>query len=199
MIYIDPPYNTGKDFVYKDNFRDNLANYQRLTGQRDEEGNPLTTNSDSDGRYHSNWLNMMYPRLKLARNLLTDDGVIFISIDDNEQANLKKICDELFGEENFFAQFPWQSRTSVQNDTDLSEQHEYVLAYAKCRRQKDRRLKESNVEKWFSLKSFAAYPLPLDDSRYSNPDSLCQDSCHPLNLNQESGKDTIYGPLFTRA
>ncbi|MCO7722408.1 site-specific DNA-methyltransferase [Myroides odoratimimus] len=100
MIYIDPPYNTGKDFVYKDNYKDNLNNYLEITGQTDEEGKKLSTNTDSDGRYHSNWLNMMYPRLKLARNLLTDDGVIFISIDDNEQANLKKVCDEIFGEEN---------------------------------------------------------------------------------------------------
>ncbi|WP_032881850.1 DNA methyltransferase, partial [Fusobacterium hwasookii] len=93
MIYIAPPYNTGKDFVYKDNFRANIENYKKVTGQVSEEGTKLTTNTDTDGRYHSNWLNMMYPRLKLARNLLTDDGVIFISIDDNEQANLKKICD----------------------------------------------------------------------------------------------------------
>lgn len=101
MIYIDPPYNTGKDFVYKDDFKDNLSNYKRLTNQVDEQGNPLTTNSDSSGRYHSNWLNMMYPRLKLARNLLRDDGVIFISIDDNEVHNLRKLCDEIFGEGNF--------------------------------------------------------------------------------------------------
>ena len=100
MIYIDPPYNTGKDFVYKDDFRDNLKNYLEVTGQLGEEGQKLSTNSDSNGRYHSDWLNMMYPRLKLARNLLTDDGVIFISIDDNEVTNLIKICNEIFGEEN---------------------------------------------------------------------------------------------------
>src|SRR5574344_2007489 len=94
MIYIDPPYNTGKDFVYKDNYRDNMANYLELTGQDKKMG----TNTESDGRFHSNWLNMMYPRLKLARNLLTDDGVIFISIDDNEVANLRKVCDEIVGE-----------------------------------------------------------------------------------------------------
>ena len=93
MIYIDPPYNTGKDFVYKDNYADNMKNYLELTGQDKK----LSTNTESDGRYHSNWLNMMYPRLKLARNLLTDDGVIFISIDDNEVANLRKVCDEIFG------------------------------------------------------------------------------------------------------
>ena len=98
MIYIDPPYNTGKDFVYKDNYKDNLQNYLEQTGQDKK----LSTNTESDGRFHSNWLNMMYPRLKLARNLLTEDGVIFISIDDNEVANLRKICDEVFGEKISF-------------------------------------------------------------------------------------------------
>jgi adenine-specific DNA-methyltransferase len=93
MIYIDPPYNTGKDFVYKDNFHDNIKNYLEITGQVDSDGNKLSTNSDTNGRYHSDWLSMMYPRLKLARNLLKDDGVIFISIDDNEVANLRKLCD----------------------------------------------------------------------------------------------------------
>ena len=90
MIYIDPPYNTGNDFVYPDNFKDNIENYKKITGQIDADGNATSTNKDSDGRYHTNWLNMMYPRLRLARNLLTEDGVIFISIDDNEITNLKK-------------------------------------------------------------------------------------------------------------
>ena len=101
MIYIDPPYNTGKDFVYKDDFRDNVANYKRITGQVDDEGRSTGTNSESNGRFHTDWLNMMYPRLRLARNLLSDDGVIFISIDDNEFDNLKKLCDDVFGESNF--------------------------------------------------------------------------------------------------
>lgn len=101
MIYIDPPYNTGGDFVYKDNFHDNIQNYKEITGQVDGEGNKIDTNTESNGRFHTDWLNMMYPRLRLARNLLTDDGVIFISIDDNEQENLKRICDEVFGENNF--------------------------------------------------------------------------------------------------
>jgi adenine-specific DNA-methyltransferase len=132
MIYIDPPYNTGKDFVYKDDFKDNLANYQRLTGQKDEEGNPLTTNSDSAGRYHSNWLNMMYPRLKLARNLLKDDGVIFISIDDNEVHNLRKICDEVFGESNHIADFVWKNKKGGGNDSKyVAVEHEYIIMYAK--------------------------------------------------------------------
>ena len=109
MIYIDPPYNTGKDFVYKDNFRDNIKNYLEITGQVDSDGNKLSTNSETSGRYHSDWLNMMYPRLKLARNLLKDDGVIFISIDDNEVANLRKLCDEIFGEDNFVGEITIQS------------------------------------------------------------------------------------------
>lgn len=101
MIYIDPPYNTGNDFIYKDDYRDNIENYKKITGQVDGEGNPISTNSESNGRYHTDWLNMIYPRLRLARNLLSDDGVIFVSIDENEQDNLKKICNEVFGEENF--------------------------------------------------------------------------------------------------
>ncbi|WP_276978485.1 site-specific DNA-methyltransferase [Flavobacterium filum] len=130
MIYIDPPYNTGKDFVYKDNYNDNLGNYLAITGQVDEEGKRINTNSESDGRYHSNWLNMMYPRLKLARNLMTDDGVIFISIDDNEFVNLKKICDEVFGSDNFLASFVWeQGRKSAA--TTIAVNHEYCLVFAK--------------------------------------------------------------------
>ncbi|TWI25871.1 site-specific DNA-methyltransferase [Sphingobacterium siyangense] len=171
MIYIDPPYNTGKDFVYKDNYKDNLSNYLEITGQTDEEGKKLSTNTDSDGRYHSNWLNMMYPRLKLARNLMTDDGVIFISIDDNEQANLKRLCDEIFGEENFAGIFVWQARQSIQNDTDLSNSHEYIISYSKNRRKENRRLKESNLENWYNEKSFAFYPKPLDIEKFSNPDN----------------------------
>lgn len=132
MIYIDPPYNTGKDFVYKDNYKDNLLNYLDITGQTDSEGKKITTNTESDGRYHSNWLNMMYPRLKLARNLMTDDGVIFISIDDNEQANLKKVCDEVFGEENFIAQVIWEKAFAPINlKKHFSESHDYIICYSK--------------------------------------------------------------------
>ena len=132
MIYIDPPYNTGKDFVYKDNFRDNIKNYLEITGQVDSDGNKLSTNSETSGRYHSDWLNMMYPRLKLARNLLKDDGVIFISIDDNEVSNLRKLCDEIFGEDNFVAEFVWQKASGNQNDNKyIAISHEYILCYAK--------------------------------------------------------------------
>ena len=140
MIYIDPPYNTGKDFVYKDNFRANIENYKKVTGQVSEEGTKLTTNTDTDGRYHSNWLNMMYPRLKLARNLLTYDGVIFISIDDNEQANLKKLCDEIFGEENFRNVIQTRRRVKSLNSQfaeiglySLNVGLEYILVYSKSK------------------------------------------------------------------
>ncbi|WP_339002020.1 site-specific DNA-methyltransferase [Fusobacterium animalis] len=131
MIYIDPPYNTGKDFVYKDNFTDNIENYKEITGQVNKEGIKLTTNTETNGRYHSDWLNMMYPRLKLARNLLTDDGVIFISIDDNEQENLKKICDEIFGEENFVAQIAWRKSDNQANIGNIARVKEYILSYSK--------------------------------------------------------------------
>lgn len=132
MIYIDPPYNTGKDFVYKDNFKDNLANYKELTSQVDGEGFAVTSNPETSGRYHTDWLNMMYPRLRLARNLLTDDGVIFISIDDNEVHNLRKICDEVFGEDNFIAQVVWERAFAPINlKKHFSESHDYILCYAK--------------------------------------------------------------------
>ena len=132
MIYIDPPYNTGKDFVYKDNEYQGLKIYKEITGQTNKEGIKLTTNTDSDGRYHSKWLSMMYPRLKLARNLLTDDGVIFISIDDKEQANLKKLCDEIFGEENFVAQIVWERAYAPVNlKKHFSESHDYIVCYGK--------------------------------------------------------------------
>lgn len=129
MIYIDPPYNTGHDFVYKDDFKDNIENYKQVTGQVDAEGRALSANTESGGRYHTNWLNMMYPRLRLARNLLADDGAIFISIDDHEVGNLRKICDEIFGEENFIAQLNWKGRGGRQDSKYFAEVHEYILCY----------------------------------------------------------------------
>ncbi len=131
MIYIDPPYNTGKDFVYKDNFKDNLKNYLDITGQTGAEGQKLSTNSDTSGRYHSDWLNMMYPRLKLARNLLTDDGVIFISIGDNEHSNLKKICDEIFGELNFIAECTRISKRTSDKGNYFKSTKDIILCYSK--------------------------------------------------------------------
>ena len=132
MIYIDPPYNTGKDFVYPDNFKEGLQNYLEFSQQVDEGNKKISTNTETAGRYHSNWLNMMYPRLKLARNLLTDDGVIFISIDDAEQANLKKMCDEIFGEGSFVGIFIRRTINSGKQDSViLANYHEYLLAYAR--------------------------------------------------------------------
>lgn len=131
MIYIDPPYNTGSDFVYNDNFTMDREEYLEDSGQFDEEGNRLEKNLESNGRFHTDWLNMMYPRLKLARNLLSDDGVMFLSIDDNEVANLVKICDEVFGSNNKISIIPNKARASVSNDKIISNSHNYILFYAK--------------------------------------------------------------------
>lgn len=157
MIYIDPPYNTGKDFVYPDNFRDSIGNYKSLTGQTDEEGAATRANPETSGRYHTDWLNMMYPRLILARSLLSDDGVIFISIDDAEQDNLKKLCNDVFGEENFVAQLVWERAYSPKNDAKLiSNSHDYILMFTK------------------TIDQFIIGRLPRTEeanARYSNPDN----------------------------
>ena len=132
IIYIDPPYNTGSDFVYKDDFAKEAEKYKRGSGQYDEEGNRLVQNVESNGRFHTDWLNMIYPRLKIARDLLSDDGVIFISIDDNEQANLKKICDEIFGEQNHIATFGWEKAQHFGRQTKNSySNYEYIMCYAR--------------------------------------------------------------------
>lgn len=132
MIYIDPPYNTGNDFVYEDDFTMDSDEFLHLSGQKDNDGNRLVVNSNSNGRFHTDWLNMIYPRLKVARDLLTDDGVIFISIDDHEVENLKKVCCEIFGDNNFVAQFIWERAYSPKNDAKyVSVSHDYVLMFAK--------------------------------------------------------------------
>jgi adenine-specific DNA-methyltransferase len=157
LIYIDPPYNTGKDFVYPDDFQDNIKNYLELTGQVDGGGNKLSSNTEASGRYHTDWLNMMYPRLKLARNLLGPDGALFISIDDCEVSNLRRLCDDVFGEENFVGCVVWQKKYSPQNDAQhLSELHEYVVAYA------------------LNAASWRVQLLPRSEeglARYKNPDN----------------------------
>ena len=140
MIYIDPPYNTGNDFVYKDNFKDNIKNYKEITGQVDNEGRSLTNNPETNGRYHTDWLNMMFPRLKTARNLLSDDGVLFVSIDDNEVHNLRKLCDEVFGDENFVNQISIKSKPSSGasgggEDIKLKKNIEYLVCYCKSKHQ----------------------------------------------------------------
>lgn len=132
MIYIDPPYNTGNDFVYSDNYADSIGNYLEITGQTDD-GGKLSTNSESDGRFHSNWLNMMYPRLKLARNLLREDGVLFVSIGEHETARLRLVLDEIFGENNYVGDFVWRARTSISDDQEISHNHNYTLVYSRKR------------------------------------------------------------------
>ena len=135
MIYIDPPYNTGGDFVYKDNFHDNIQNYKEITGQVDGEGNKIDTNTESNGRFHTDWLNMMYPRLRIARNLLSNDGVMFISIDYNENYNLREICDSIFGDNGFVGEIYWESKTKSQNTitsyNKLQPKAEMILVYSK--------------------------------------------------------------------
>lgn len=132
MIYIDPPYNTGNDFVYEDDFAQSAADYMDNSGQYDEEGNRLVSNPESNGRFHTDWLNMIYPRLKIAKNLLTDDGVIFISINDQEVVNTRKISDEILGADNFIASLIWQQRKGGGNDSRyIAVDHEYILIYSK--------------------------------------------------------------------
>ena len=136
MIYIDPPYNTGNDFVYNDDFAQGRVEFDAQSGLFDEEGNrmvdPMVQNTESNGRFHTDWLNMIYPRLKVAKDLLSDDGVIFISIDDNEVENLQKVCDEIFGENNFVAQIPWRKRTAKSDvPFGISQDYEWIVCYAK--------------------------------------------------------------------
>lgn len=133
MIYIDPPYNTGNNFIYEDNFSQGTDEYLGISGQFDEEGNRLVQNTESNGRFHTDWLNMIYPRLKLAKDLLKDDGVIFISIDDNEVENLKKVCDEIFGASNYISLISWKRKKEISNDSNnVAIQGEYLLCYGKC-------------------------------------------------------------------
>ena len=132
MIYIDPPYNTGKEFIYPDKYSETLQTYLEYTGQKDAEGRKFSTNTETQGRYHSRWLTMMYPRLYLARNLLTEDGVIFISIDDNEVAHLRALCNLIFGEENFVAELIWRKKTGGGQDSEyFAREHEYIIGYRK--------------------------------------------------------------------
>lgn len=157
MIYIDPPYNTGNDFVYHDNYADPIGSYLEMTGQSDSEGK-LSTNTESDGRFHSNWLNMMYPRLKIARNLLTDDGVIFISIDDGEQAHLKELCDQIFGEANFIADFIWEkSQHFGRQKINSYSNYDHILCYARQLHDEHVTKKELLIE--YSKKEFEDAPL----------------------------------------
>ena len=157
MIYIDPPYNTGNDFVYEDDFAQSTEEYLENSGQFDEDGNRMVQNTESNGRFHTDWLNMIYPRLKLAKALLTDDGVIFISIDDNELENIKKCCEEVFGESNFLANIVWKHTQQSKNDEPhFSRQYNHTLVYAKMKS---------------SLPNFYFKRTEEDNKNYSNPDA----------------------------
>lgn len=182
MIYIDPPYNTGNDFVYEDDFKDGVKNYLEVTGQLDGDGKKMGTNSSSAGRYHTNWLNMMYPRLKLARNLLREDGVTFISIDDNEASNLKKLCDEVFGEDNFVGIFSVNSTPNARDYGHIGKMHEYVLFYAK-----NIATTETNL-------------IPDLGKKFSYEDEVGPYNIHPLYNSNESfhsgNRPNLYYPFY---
>lgn len=158
MIYIDPPYNTGNDFIYNDDFKMTSEDYAEEIGEWDEDGNRMFKNTDTNGRFHSDWCSMMYSRLMLARNLLSDEGIIFISIDDNEEKNLRNICDEIFGSTNFVANFIWEKRKTRENRKAISVRHDYILCYVKQH----------------SMKEHALGLEDMNDeaiSRYKNPDN----------------------------
>ena len=173
MIYIDPPYNTGNDFVYEDDFAQSAAEYMDNSGQYDEEGNRLVTNTESNGRFHTDWLNMIYPRLRLAKDLLPEDGVIFISIDDGEVGNLREVCDEVFGARNFLANLIWEKKYTVANDAlFFSDNHDHILCYAK------------------DSSSFAIGKLPRTDemnAAYKNPDNHPKGPWKATPLHAKSG------------
>ncbi|MBL7869738.1 MAG: site-specific DNA-methyltransferase [Flavobacterium lindanitolerans] len=188
MIYIDPPYNTGKDFVYKDNFAKASEEELLESGQKDEYNQKLVANPETNGRYHSDWLSMMYPRLKLARNLLTEDGVIFISIDDNEVHNLRKICDEIFGEGNFMANIVWQKKFSRSNDaTYFSTMHDHILCYAR-----NNILDNKNGWKIGLLPRGEEIP-----KGYSNPDNDSRGIWTSVALQAKSGSDKSKYEIIT--
>ena len=183
MIYIDPPYNTGSDFVYEDDFAQSTDEYLANSGQYDEAGNRMAQNTESNGRFHTDWLNMIYPRLKLAKDLLTDDGVIFISIDDNEQENLKKCCDEVFGGQNFVAQLVWERAYAPKNDARfISNSHDYVLMYAR------------------NLDGFVIGRLPRTEeanARYQNPDNDPRGVWKPSDLSVKTYNAACDYPITT--
>ena len=161
MIYIDPPYNTGNDFVYNDDFTQTAGSYIHNSGQEDEEGNRLVANTESNGRFHTDWLNMIYPRLKVAKDLLSEDGVIFISIDDNEVENLRRICNEVFGERNFYAQIVWQKRTSPDARFNLGAAHDFIIVYARNKEL----LKDTLNKEPLSVQRSSDYKNPDNDPR----------------------------------
>ena len=219
MIYIDPPYNTGNDFVYEDDFAMSAEDYSEISGQYDEQGNRLVKNLDSNGRFHTDWLNMIYPRLKIARDLLTDDGVIFISIDDNEIDNISKICAEIFGEFNFVCKFIWKSKLGkVGTTSTISATHEYILCYSKNVAQSQFKMIENisegrkeSLRQWgvadrredrpsmyypITIDGITVYPIKEDgtDGRWRVGEEMAKQllSEGVLELGEKNGKYNIY-------
>ena len=177
VIYIDPPYNTGKEFVYPDNYKSPMDTYLSLTGQQDDDGNRLTSNAETSGRYHSDWLSMMYPRLFTAKHLLCDEGLIFVSIDDHEVHNLRMLMNEVFGEENFVSNIIWQKKYTRSNDARwFSNNHDYILVFAR------------NKEK---LKLNLLPRTDAQKATYSNPDNDSKGAWKATPLHAKSGKKTI--------
>lgn len=182
MIYIDPPYNTGNDFIYPDNYSESLRTYLEYTGQVDAEGRKFSSNTEADGRFHSKWLNMMYPRLYLARNLLREDGVIFISIDDAEARNLRALCDEIFGEENFVACIVWQKTYSPANDKKgIDAMHDFLLCYQRSDALRVNLLPRTSKQ----------------DDAYSNPDNDPRGAWKAVDATRAEHRDYAYFPIVT--
>ncbi len=197
MIYIDPPYNTGNDFIYRDDFAVSADDYAEESGQLDEDGNRLFKNTDSNGRFHSDWCSMIYSRLMLARNLLSDDGVIFISIDDNEQENLKKICDEVFGAENFIATFPWRKRTAKSDvPFGVSQDYEWIIAFAKSNSFIAR--VEGKERQYFTTPDYPNRPWRIHDLTTQRTASERPNSNFTM-INPKNGDEYPANPLRTWA
>lgn len=177
MIYIDPPYNTGNDFIYEDDFAQSGEDYRAISGDYDDQGNRLAKNTTANGRFHTDWLNMMYPRMRIAQKLLSNDGLIFISIDDNEVTNIRRICDEVFGEQNFIANIIWQKRTSPDARTNLGPAHDYIVVYSKS----------------IVNKNEALNLLPLSEERksqYQNPDNDLRGVWASVDITGQTGHAT---------
>lgn len=195
MIYIDPPYNTGNDFIYRDDFKQTQQEYEEQAGLFDEEENRLFKNTETNGRFHSDWCSMMYSRLMLAKNFLSDDGVIFISIDDNEQENLKKICDEVFGESNFVATFPWRKRTAKSDvPFGVSQDYEWVLGYAKSDCFKARI--KAKERKYYETSDFPGRPWRIHDMTKQTTASERPNSFFTM-INPKDGKEYPCDPNRT--
>ena len=207
MIYIDPPYNTGNDFVYNDDFSQSLDDYQENSGQVDEEGNRLVQNTESNGRFHTDWLNMIYPRLKVAKDLLTEDGVIFISIDDNEQTNLKKVCDEVFGVSNFKSNSIVINNRGGRDYGGIAQQHDYILIYTKSAyskinlvEEKDKQFQYSDTEGGFNLMELRNRNIKFNDKNrpnlcypfYVNPKKKDANGLMELSLEPKDGFIEVY-------